>query len=268
MTKRAVGQFLLRLGAAAVAGYFALLALLYFQQDSLLFYPRPELPSTEWAPYRIEFSRDEITLRGWFIPSPGANATVVYYGGNGEELSRAINRIRRIGDFNFLLVNYRGYGASDGQPGEAAMKDDARFILDTMVREGMIEIGSTHVVGRSLGTGIAAWLAARYDFASVVLLTPYDSIASIAADLYPFFPVRALIRNPFNAVEDAGDIDEPVLIIKAERDSIVPHVHTARFADALPAPPEFFTVPGTTHNRLFEEPFYRRLDVFLQQHSP
>ncbi|MDZ7683733.1 MAG: hypothetical protein U5O39_00485 [Gammaproteobacteria bacterium] len=127
-----------------------------------------------------------------------------------------------MGDYDFLLMDYRGYGNSEGcAVGDGAQGRCGGQILNEMVERGGTDRSRTHLVaGRSLGkAAFAVWLAAQEDFASLILISPFDSIAAIAADAeYQIFPVETLIEHPFRSIEHADEIDEPTLVIKAESD--------------------------------------------------
>lgn len=251
----------------SLAGVYCLLVLfLYLRQDSLLFYPLASDPRAleRLEGSGVEFEREGVMLRGWFIKAPSPDAeTIVYYGGNGEEMSRSAAPLTAIGDFNYLLVNYRGYGGSEGRPGEDALKADAIFVLTTMAERGELSLDRTHVIGRSLGSGIAIHVAAEENIRSLILVSPYDSIEAMASSIYPLFPVRLLIRHPFRALDDAPLVGARTLIIKAARDNVIPHERSDRLIEAWPGQPRIATLAGTDHNFIFTSEFYDLVGEFL-----
>lgn len=267
----AVLKKLLTASALLIGGlYLSACALLYFQQENILFFPRPVDPAIagQYSDSTIEFTRAGTTLRGWFVESGNADAeTIVFYGGNGDELSRSLADISALGDFNYLMVNYRGYGDSEGMPGEAELKADAIAILQSLQQQGRIDLARSHIIGRSLGSGIATHVAAQFDVASLILVTPYDSIAAVAAGRYPIFPVGLLLKHPFRSLDYVADIDEPTLIIKAEQDRIVPHVHSDALIQAWQSPLQTVTLAGTTHNSIYSPAFYQNVRAFIAEHS-
>lgn len=250
--------------------YLAACAFLYFQQENILFFPSPVDPAiaSQYSGSAIEFSRDGTVLRGWFIESDNGDArTIIFYGGNGDELSRSLADISALGDFNYLMVNYRGYGDSEGMPGEAELKADAVAVLQSLQRQGRIDLARSHIIGRSLGSGIATHVAAQFDVASLILVTPYDSIAAVAAGRYPIFPTGLLLKHHFRSLDYVADIDEPTLIIKAERDRIVPHVHSDALIRAWQSPLQTVTLMGTTHNSIYSAAFYQNVRAFIEEHN-
>jgi len=266
--------------------YGAAMVFLYTQQDSILFFPRPvdEASAAQHAEHALEIRHDGVTLRGWFFESnPDATDTLVFYGGNGDELSRAIDNVVAINsahhretdsdasgstaqNYNYLLINYRGYGDSEGAPGESELKSDAVFILQTLADQNRINLDRTHIIGRSLGSGVATHVAAQLDLASLILVTPYDSIQAVAQGRYPIFPIGLLIRHPFASIDYTDAIDEPTLIIKAQQDTVVPHPRTDALISAWQSPLRIVTLAGTDHNNIYSQDFYHEISMFLAEH--
>ena len=233
------------------AGYTFVLLFVHFSQERLLFYPQPSIAAIE-SRYRdnaISFTTDEAELHGWLIPASDPNQpTLVYYGGNGQELSASIDALRELGDYGYIIVNYRGYGRSTGNPGETALKSDALFILDSLESQNLISLSNTIVMGRSLGTGIATHIAANRTVKSLILISPFNSIEAIASDLYFYLPVRWLIRHPFRSVDYVDQIDAPTLFIKAETDEVIPPRYSDALIDVWKSPFEVVQLKGTHHN--------------------
>ncbi len=121
---------------------------------------------------------------------------MIYFGGNGEEVSWLVPEFSRVPDWAALLVNYRGYGLSEGQPSETKLYRDALALYDRATRRPDIDSGRVIVMGRSLGTGVATYLASQRPVAGVVLISPYDSLVQVAREAYPFLPVNLLAPTP------------------------------------------------------------------------
>ena len=246
--------------------YLLFTALVYFGQERLLFYPRASIPGVEkrYHDYAVSFETVETQLHGWFFPAsePGRPA-LIYYGGNGQELSGSIDDIRALGDYNHVIVNYRGYGRSTGSPGEKALKSDALFILDSLEAQGKISVANSFILGRSLGSGIAAHVAAHRKTNGLILVSPFDSIEAIASDMYFFLPVRWLIRHPFRTVDYIGQIDVPTLIIKAQSDQVVPLRYSDALIGAWRGELEVVQVKGTSHNNIQTPDYVRTINGFI-----
>ena len=250
----------------AVLVYAGLLLLLFLAQDVLLFIGRgiPSAPNGLEA-HEVRIEREEARLQAWHVTRPSARWTLVYFGGNGEEASRALPGLMQIGDHNYLAANPRGYGDSTGRPSESALVEDAVATLDWLWRDGAVSPRSTVLVGRSLGSSLAVHAAARRDVAGVVLLNPMDSIAEVAASHYPIFPVRTLIRHKFDSAAVAGKVTAPTLVFKAERDAVVPHKHTDALMAVWPVAANVVTLRGTTHNAMLTPRFFAAVNDWLRR---
>ena len=168
-----------------------------------------------------------------------------------------------IGARSVLVVNYRGYGRSTGEPGQKALYDDGLAIYDYAVGRGA---RPEHIVvmGRSLGSGVASMLAAARPVRAAILVTPFDSIAAVAAGKYPYLPVRLLLRHPFPSTDWAKQARVPALFLAAERDFVVPAAHARRLFEAWAGEKQMHVLPQTGHNDLDMHPdYYRLIDEFL-----
>ena len=167
--------------------FILMVAYLYLNQRKMLYFPQGLDRSWEHikvnAEFEYEFNRDGVALRGWLL-NPQNERLVIYYGGNGEELSLNIEQYKRLEDVAFLLVNYRGYGASEGAPTEVNLVGDALAIFDELSER----YSSIVLMGRSLGSGVAIQVASEREVDNLVLVTPYDSIAAVAQGIYPWCP--------------------------------------------------------------------------------
>ena len=121
-------------------------------------------------------------------------------------------------------LNYRGYGASEGKPGEPALTADALAIGDAVARREDIDPRRIVVFGRSLGNAIAAHLAAERPavIAGAVLVSPYDSMTAIGRTHYPWLPVSMLIRHVFDSGAHAPKLRMPTLILMGDADTLIP----------------------------------------------
>ncbi|MEA3267412.1 MAG: alpha/beta hydrolase [Candidatus Fermentibacteria bacterium] len=226
-------------------GYIATAAYLYMNQRKFLYFPQPGVLAT--GEQQIEIRNGDITLRGWVV-NPGNSNAIIYFGGNGERPEASIVDFKDLfSNHTIYFINYRGYGESDGSPTETGLYDDAMAIYDHISPDHNHII----VIGRSLGTGVATYLATERDIHRLVLVEPYDCLVNIAQATYPIFPMRLMMKDRYNSAERASRITAPTLIIKAENDQIIPGTSTdnliARFnRDIL----ETATIPEATHNNI------------------
>lgn len=246
-------------GIVAVLIYLVLCALLYLLQSRLLYLPHREVALEGVRSIRVQ--RDDATLKIWVL-HPEARAALIYFGGNAEDVSANVaDFAAAFPDRAVYLVNYRGYGGSTGHPSEAALLSDAAATYDWV---------ATHheriaVLGRSLGSGVAVALASERPVERLVLITPYDSIANVAADHFPFFPVRWLIRDRYDSLRRIAGVHAPVLALLAERDEVVLRARSDALIAAIPAALRHTVlIRGATHNDVGSFPAYwRGLQSFM-----
>lgn len=237
---------------AALAAYVALCALLYLQQRRLIYYPqftRVNAAQTDFA-----LARQEVVLRGWVV-NPGRRDAVLYFGGNAESVEE--NResfTRALPSHTVYLVAYRGYGASDGEPTEADLLADALALHDDIAKRH--PGGRIAVVGRSLGSGVATWVAAERKVSALVLVTPFDSLAAVAQAHYPVFPVRLLLHDRYDSAARLPHHPGRLLVLRAGQDRVVPPVHTDRLLQALGRPAQVVDFPAAGHDDLSLDPAY------------
>jgi pimeloyl-ACP methyl ester carboxylesterase len=241
----------------------------WLAQERLIFFPQPVV-STAHLPARASplevVAADGTRLRGWIVKGTAAPApTVIYFGGNAEEVSWTLADARWPREWTLVGLNYRGYGASEGVPGEPALTADALAIYDAVARREDIDPRRIVVFGRSLGTAIAAHLAAeRPNVAGAVLVSPFDSLAAIGRKHYPFLPVSLLLRHRFDALPDAQRNTMPLLAIVGASDSIIPAERSRALFDAWAGPKTWQAVPGADHNDLGSDAaFWRGVAGFL-----
>jgi len=235
-----------------VSLYLLLAAFLYIYQRKLIYHPMPVDP---------EFDADEVSidnkgtlLHGWVL-NPGKPRAMIYFGGNSEMVTHRREYFETVfSDYSVYLINYRGYGKSQGSPNECGMFSDALAIYDELIKQH----DSISAYGRSLGSGVAVYLAAMRPLEKLILLTPYDSVAAVAQGIYPLFPTRYLIRDRFDSASRAGSIDVPVLITSAENDREIRLPHTLalkqKFNSALVV---YQMIAGAAHNDIIDFPEYR-----------
>lgn len=268
----------LALGIAAVClAYGAYMALMYVMQDSQVF-PGRETDTALLAQLRARHpdlseltvaAPDTTILSGYLLPRTlpalvpagdgAAQATVpapvlLYYQGNAEEAASFFlwspDELTR---FTLAAVNYRGYGDSAGKASETAVKADALEIYDALAaRYPGTPIA---VMGRSIGAGVAAHVAARRPVAAVVLVTPYDSIAAVGRRAHPLLPVDLLLRQRFDVLPDAARVTAPTLFLTASQDTLIPEAHALALAKAWAAPKDLRRLAGG-HNSILDNPDY------------
>jgi fermentation-respiration switch protein FrsA (DUF1100 family) len=238
-----------------------------------VFYPRPVLGDAA-APrgWRLEKvmiqARDGTRLAGVLVLPPRAKPPlIIYFGGNAEEVTAfATDASGLYGERAVLLVNYRGYGASGGKPGEAALVSDAADVYDWASRRMDIDAARIAVHGRSLGTGVAVQLAAQRPVQCVVLTSPFASALDVARETYPWLPVAWLLRHPFDSGAHAPAIRVPALILSGTADTLIAPRHSDKLAKLWGGAVERVSLEGFGHNDIDVHPAYAKaVGAFLDR---
>lgn len=198
-----------------VTTYIIFALLLYFMQRKLLYLPQEGLQYVDAT--EIEFKNGNIVLRGWVV-NEGKEKAMLYYGGNAETIETNVAFYREnFTEYTLYLINYRGFGKSDGNPTEENLFNDAIFIYD--------QISSKHkkisLIGRSLGSGIAVYLASKRKVDKLVLITPFDSILNVAKQTYKIFPFSLLLKDKYESTKYVKDINSKTLFLIAEKDRMI-----------------------------------------------
>ncbi len=247
--------------AVVLGAYVVLCAVMYVFQRSLIYHPQPRAVSAVESTMKLAVEGAEVivTVR----PHEGPNA-IVYFGGNGEDVSRNLGfYAEAFPDHALYLMHYRGYGGSTGQPTEKSIVADGTLLL----RQVESRHAKVAIVGRSLGSGVAVQVAsqvgsrfARRPAAShLVLITPYDSIVDIGERLYPFLPVRWLMRDTYESGKFAPGIRIPTTIIAAEYDQQIPRASTEKLLSRFHSGIASMTlIEGVGHNDLESNGKYRQ----------
>ena len=219
-----------------------------------------------YAPNRFEIASHGETIEGWRIENPGANndLVVLYFGGNAEDVLYTAGSAAKVDARVVFLSNYRGYGRSTGKASEQALYDDGLAVYDYAIGKGA---RPDHIVvmGRSLGSGVAAMLAGSRELKGAVLITPYDSLSSVAKGMYPGFAVSLLVGNSFlPSVDWARKAKAPALMLAGELDSLIPPSHARRLSEAWAGKSELHVLPAVGHNDISQSPdYYRLINAFL-----
>lgn len=240
--------------------YGGLCGYLYLAQRSLIYFPTPEVDNPHAEALRLESGGE--TLKVWRLGAASEHA-VIYFGGNAEDVSmNTPDFLRHLPEFTVYLVNYRGYGGSTGRPAEDALYADALAVYD-FVDERHARVST---IGRSLGSGVATYLATSRDLERLVLVTPYDSIDRLAQASFPIFPVSLLLKDRYDSLGRAEGINVPTLLLIAGNDGIIPAKHSQALAAAIdPELVDAIVIDDATHNTISYAPEYSAaLSAFLR----
>jgi pimeloyl-ACP methyl ester carboxylesterase len=232
--------------------YIAMCCVLYVMQDRLLYFPTPQAQPRGATALLIH--TDGLALKVWQLHGDLPDA-LLYFGGNAEDVAAKLGEYEAaFPDRAVYLVHYRGYGGNPGAPSEQWLIKDAQAVYD------YLKLRHRHVVvmGRSLGSGVATAVAAARPVEKLILVTPYDSIAKVAADHYGWAPVRWLIKDSYDSVARMKDVRARVLVLIAARDDVVLRARSDALVEAIP--PSLRQVKifsNATHNDINLQPGYR-----------
>ena len=228
----------------ALLVYVLLGVYLYVQQRSFIYFPTSSSASSH-AQHVFVNEGVEINVS---VLNKGQAHAMVYFGGNAENVdNNATNFLQWFPEHTIYLVKYRGYGGSGGEPTEEGLYSDALHIYDEIQREAYAQI---LVMGRSLGSGVATYLATHRSIEKLVLITPFDSIERIAQSQYPMYPINILLTDKYDSYSRAKDISAQTLVIAAEEDAIIRLSHTERLVGGFSINVKFEVIEGADHNNI------------------
>ena len=240
-------------------------------QEHMIFEPASISPEivAELADVALEITTtDGKVLRGWEHPgnalsTPSDCKLLIYFGGNNEEVSLQLPENGARFYSPQWYINYRGFGQSEGAPTAESLRADALQIFEAARQQHNIAAADICVMGRSLGSHMAAHVAAHYPIKKLIMVTPFDSVLNVAKKRYPIFPVQTMLRHVFDTVAETKSISAPTLFLLAEFDSVVPIAHSENLIAHWQSPHSVVYLPGTAHNSVETPEYWRAIDHFL-----
>jgi fermentation-respiration switch protein FrsA (DUF1100 family) len=250
-----IPSFLILLSIVAIAFFSRI-------QRRLIFYPDYPSRKMEGTPQEYGLPFDEVLfaasdgtgLFAWYIPAEDARGTVLFCHGNAGNVSHRIESIRIFNrlSLNVFIFDYRGYGRSEGSVSEQGTYRDVEGAWRYLVEEKGVPGSGIIIFGRSLGGAVAAWIAQNRNVKALIVESAFTSIADIGAELYPFLPVRRLVRYRYTTIEYLEQVTCPVLIVHSIDDEMIPFEHARRLFDAAGEPKEMLELRGTHNERIYE----------------
>ena len=273
----AMKRLLAGLGIVAILAYVGALVWLVSQETTMIFEPgrplgdlRPRIPFEE-----VFIDAESGRQPAWIIRAASAPTAgrpwVIYFHGNDANIATRLNilhyeRLAGLG-LNVIAPEYRGYAGLNGIPTEDGLNRDARAAYDYLRRELRADPRQIVIYGWSLGSAVAVSLAAQVDEAATVLEGAPASIVDIGAERYPFFPIRWVIRNPFDSIDRIARVGSPLLFLHSPDDTIVPIAEGRRLFEAAPPPKQFVEVSGGHVYASERDPrFFDAVGAFLRAH--
>jgi fermentation-respiration switch protein FrsA (DUF1100 family) len=220
--------------------------LIYFPDKTVFFNPNYINLKFEDIYYKTS---DEISINAWLIPVDSSEKIILFCHGNAGNISHRLESIQIFNrlQLNVFIFDYRGFGKSDGSVSEEGTYRDAMGAWNYLLTQKGYKPSQIIIFGRSLGSGVASWLASKVNPAGLILESSFTSLPDVGASVYPFFPVRLLSRYDYPTSENLSNINCPKLFIHSKGDEIIPYrlgLENYRLAEE---PKTFLEIKGS-HN--------------------
>jgi len=265
----------------AAASFYVLLALMLFLfQDRMVFLANlpgrtltatPQDAGFEYEDVTLETS-DGLNLHGWYVPAVQASGVVLFLHGNAGNISHRLDSIaifRELG-LDTLIIDYRGYGRSQGKPSERGTYLDAEAAWHYLVNSRGVAEERIIFFGRSLGGGVAAWLANQYRPAALIIESSFSSALDMARKLYPIMPVRLITRLGYPVSEYVSRLQCPLLVVHSRDDEIIPFTMAEAIYGSATEPKTLLEIWGDHNNGflLSRDRYLSGLNEFIQENLP
>lgn len=216
-------------------------------------------PAIEDCSFR---TRDGLTLHGWWcaprtrtegiVTEVATERVLLWFHGNAGNLSYRIDMIARLMALpvNVFIIDYRGYGKSEGRPSEEGLYRDARAAWAYLTAERGVAPDRIVVFGKSLGGVPACDLCLEVEPAGLIVQSSFTSVPDMAREVFPIVP-RFLVRTRMASIEKVPRITCPKLFVHSPSDEVVPYRLGRALFEAAAEPKEFFEVPGAGHNETY-----------------
>jgi len=209
---------------------------------------------------------DGVTLHGWFIAGRSSRV-LLFFHGNAGNISHRLDSIVQFQDLGLsvLIIDYRGYGQSEGRTTEKGIYRDADAAWRYLIESRGVVAGDIVIFGRSLGASAASRLAKKHQPLALILESSFTSVPDIAQSLYPWLPVRWLSRLSHATGDYVRDVHCPVLVVHSRDDEIIPFHHSETIFASANEPRTLLAIRGT-HNDAFlrdERTYVDGLRAFL-----
>jgi hypothetical protein len=271
---------LLTLLIAAASVYVLLALMLFLFQDRMVFLSNLPGRALTATPQNAGFDYEDVTLEtsdglklhGWYVPAAQARGVVLFLHGNAGNISHRLDSIavfRELG-LDTLIIDYRGYGRSEGKPSERGTYLDAEAAWHYLVDTRGVAANRIIFFGRSLGGAVVAWLATQYRPAAVIIESSFSSALDMARKLYPFMPVRLITRLEYPVSEYVSRLRCALLVIHSRDDEIIPFTMAEAIYDSAAEPKSLLEIWGDHNNGflLSRDRYLSGLDEFIQKNLP
>lgn len=260
---------------AAAACYALVCLAVYFYQGRLIWYPGPP-PETTPGASGLAFDEwklatpDGAQIHAWRVRAAAPRGAIVLCHGNAGNIASRIEKAAVLvaSGFDVVLFDYRGYGSSTGAPSEEGTYVDAETVWSKLVEVGFAP-ENIAAFGESLGGAVAIELARRRRVGALVVEDSFTSLGDMASRVYPWLPVRLILRSQYASKAKIGELAVPVLVIHSRDDELVPFAHGRALFDAAREPKLFIETRGPHNGSGFvaEAAWRAQVAAFLVEHA-
>lgn len=271
---RSLRKRLLRVARFFALCYVCVLVLLMIFERSLL-YPRPDPAASDWSPVGLVYedvwldADDQTRLHGWFLPHAASRAAVVYFHGNAEDVASCSEEMSWWRDqlgVSILVMDYRGYGKSQGKPHEKEMVADGVLACQWLADHEHINVTDIVLWGRSIGGGVAAGVAESIQPRAMVMECTFDSLTNVAATHFSWAPVRWLMSNRYPSAKRLQNYQGEFVQWHGDVDVVVPLASGLRLHEAVPSAKKMLTIgKGYGHNDRSPDEFRANVHALIER---
>ena len=249
--------------------YLIIVAYMYLNQRKLLYLPS----ENNYLDDQIDFNFKEVfidveknlKLKAWLIENDFKNKkTLVFFHGNAGNLSNRTYKLNQLSklDLNIIILAWRGFSGNEGEPSEQNLYNDAKKTIDWLNSRG-VKNKNIILYGESLGTGIAVELSQTNQFGGIILESPFTSMTNAAKNIYPWLPVKYLLKDKYDSEKKIKNLQIPILIMHGKKDNIVPFKMGKKLYDLANNPKFFYFTENDDHMMTFDEQLVGTIKNFL-----
>ncbi len=266
--------------SVAVGAFFAFGFYLYLSQDRMVFFPTREMEAApadiglDFADVFIEMGDSE-QIHAWYVPARTVDSadnnnnppSVLFLHGNGGNISHRLPTIELVAGLgaNIMLVDYRGYGRSDGAPSEDNMYSDAEACYHWLRQTRGTPSDQIILFGRSLGGAVAIELAKRVECAGLIVESSFTSAQAMGKLMFPYFPIGLLLKHKFASIDKIRDVNCPLLVTHSKEDDMIPFAMGRALYEKALGPKRMVVISGSHNERQYmQDQSYRDcLEIML-----
>ena len=249
--------------------YLIIVAYMYLNQRKLLYLPS----ENNYLDDQIDFNFREVfidveknlKLKAWLIENDFKNKkTLVFFHGNAGNLSNRTYKLNQLSklDLNIIILAWRSFSGNEGEPSEQNLYNDAKKTIDWLNSRG-IKNKNIILYGESLGTGIAVEIGQTNQFGGIILESPFTSMTNAAKNIYPWLPVKYLLKDKYDSEKKIKNLQIPILIMHGKKDNIVPFKMGKKLYDLANNPKFFYFTENDDHMMTFDEKLVNTIKNFL-----